>query len=167
MSDLDDKTVARFWSKVNKNGPVHPTLGTPCWSWTSTIDRDGYGRSNSKVRFGTRMAHRISWMLSNGPIPNGLTIDHLCRVRNCVNPMHLEPTTNRENSLRGIGPGAINARKTHCIHGHELPEARISCGRIKRRCLECNRRICLDYWRRNPRPSNRTKATDQQRDMSR
>ena len=66
------------------------------------------------------MAHRVSYEALVGPIPKDLCIDHLCRVRNCVNPAHLEPVTVRENILRGNGPTAVNARKAFCKRGHPL-----------------------------------------------
>lgn len=77
-----------------------------------------------------------------GPIPEGMDLDHTCRNRGCVNPEHLEPVTTQVNTLRGIGPTAENARKTHCKHGHPLegdnlyvdPEG-------KRKCRACMERI--------------------------
>lgn len=88
---------------------------TPCWICTS-IDLQGYGRMS---HLGTqRRAHRVMYMRLVGPIPEGLVLDHLCRVRSCVNPEHLEPVTNEENLKRGFGWGALNAAKTHCAKGH-------------------------------------------------
>ncbi len=87
---------------------------TPCWVWDRGLDGYGYGRMRG------RRAHRVSYELHVGPIPEGLDLDHLCRVRNCVNPAHLEPVTRAENVLRGVSRPAENARKTHCIHGHAL-----------------------------------------------
>ena len=136
--------VERFWPKVEFTGPVpehRPDLGS-CWLWTGGKNSEGYGRFYD----GTRevQAHRFAYEFCIGPIPNGLTIDHLCRTHNCVEPLHLEPVTGRENLLRGMGAGAINARKTHCHRGHEFTVAntRLSekgwrycraCGCIKQR----------------------------------
>ena len=89
-----------------------------CWLWTGFIDRSGYGRSTFGER--TLYIHRAAYELLVGPIPVGLTLDHLCRKRSCCNPDHLEPVTNAENMRRGTGPAAINARKTHCKRGHEF-----------------------------------------------
>jgi len=74
-----------------------------------------------------------------GPIPEGLVIDHLCRVRNCVNPAHMEPVTNTENVLRGTGPTAVNAQKTHCKHGHPLTPDNLVKRTDRRECMECRR----------------------------
>jgi hypothetical protein len=70
-----------------------------------------------------------------------LTLDHLCRNKACVNPAHLEPVTNRENVLRGVGLSAENARKTHCKRGHPLSgdNVVVSKGGRKRRCVACER----------------------------
>lgn len=101
----------RFWAKVDKT--------ETCWLWTAGRNRDGYGLFSSQ-RGGQRSAHRIAYEWERGPIPDGLQIDHLCRVTSCVNPAHLEAVTGRVNMLRGFAPPAINARKTHCINGHEF-----------------------------------------------
>ena len=77
---------------------------TDCWLWTGRKNRKGYGIFHFSIpRLGTKgqLAHRFVYLNYVGPIPDGLTIDHLCRVRNCVNPFHLEPVTIRENVQRG------------------------------------------------------------------
>lgn len=137
MSALDDKTVSRFWAKVNRDGPVHPTLGTPCWLWTRSTRR-GYGRARAPRGVGTEAAHRIAWMMLVGPIPEGLELDHLCRVRACVNPAHLEPVTHAENLRRGIRRD-VSVGKTHCKHGHEYTRANVYMHRGARYCVECHR----------------------------
>ncbi len=70
-----------------------------CWVWVARLNRNGYGRLHHGGC--ERMAHRLSYEVHVGPIPDGLLLDHLCRVRCCVNPAHLEPVTHRENTLRG------------------------------------------------------------------
>lgn len=90
---------------------------TGCWNWTGSVVRTGYGQI--KVRKGlVQRTHRVMYEALVGPIPEGLDLDHLCRNRRCMNPEHLEPVTERENALRGQGPAARNAMKTHCPRGH-------------------------------------------------
>lgn len=76
------------------------TVQTDCWLWKKTILQSGYGQVYWDGR--RQYAHRVSYMVYKGPIPDGLTIDHLCRVRKCVNPAHLEAVSNRENIVRGF-----------------------------------------------------------------
>ena len=94
-----------------------------CWEWTGQLNPSGYGQVIIYPARGVRetwFTHRLSYTLTHGPIPDGLTIDHLCRNPPCCNPAHLEAVTQRENTLRGTAPSAINARKTHCKRGHEF-----------------------------------------------
>lgn len=90
---------------------------TKCWVWQRSLDTKGYGSLIVNGR--TLRAHRVSYELFSGHIPRGLDLDHLCRNRACVNPMHLEPVARRENLLRGKTLTARNAAVTHCPKGHE------------------------------------------------
>lgn len=92
-----------------------------CWEWTGTRDSGRYGRISVPGDSGAGV-HRVVYELVKGPIPEGLVLDHLCRNPPCVNPSHLEVVTHRENTLRGVGPTAVNAAKTHCKHGHPFDE---------------------------------------------
>ena len=97
----------RFWSKADRTDP------SGCWLWTAAVDEQtGYGR----LGIGTRSvaAHRIAFELFVGPIPDGMVIDHLCRVRRCVNPDHLEAVSQRENLLRGDTLTAAHASDRDC-----------------------------------------------------
>lgn len=111
-----------------------------CWIWTAALNNHGYGTTVG-VDKRHAYAHRLSYELHVGPIPDGMSLDHLCRTPACVNPDHLEPVTQRENVLRGRGPFARNAAKTHCIRGHAYtPEnTYYRRDRIGRMCRECNR----------------------------
>ena len=88
-----------------------------CWQWTGHT-RGGYGLVRHEARL--KSAHRVVYEALRGPIQDGLMLDHLCRNRGCVNPDHLEAVPHRINVLRGIGPPAQHARKTHCTRGHEF-----------------------------------------------
>lgn len=92
---------------------IEPEPNSGCWLWVS-----GFGSGTGYARIwwhgATRDAHRVVYELERGPIPAGLTLDHRCRVRSCVNPDHLDPASDRVNILRGEAPPAINARKTAC-----------------------------------------------------
>lgn len=87
---------------------------TQCWPWIACLGAGGYGVIRFKGR--NLYAHRASYEAFVGPVPDGLTLDHLCRVRHCVNPAHLDPVTMGENIRRGI---RHNSTKTHCPSGHE------------------------------------------------
>lgn len=100
-----------------------------CWVWLRSRDRDGYGWASLDNK--TYSAHRLVFVLLGGVIPDGLVLDHLCRVRHCVNPAHLEPVTNRENLARGDTPtGWKRCRKCGG------PFSRL---RSQRRCMGCFR----------------------------
>lgn len=115
----------RFWQKVNKSGPipiVRPDLG-PCWIWTASTDNHGYGQFNNGTTIVKAYAHATT--LAGIEVPRGYTRDHLCRVRLCVNPEHIEVVTRGENVRRGEAgqkTGAKNRAKTHCKHGHEFTD---------------------------------------------
>jgi len=110
------------------------------WRWTGAKHSFGHGRlgrgdASNKVL----LAHRVSYELFVGPIPDGLEIDHLCRIPSCCNPDHLEPVTHKVNCLRGVGSPAANARRTHCIRGHEFAGNNLHIGPDgKRYCRTCD-----------------------------
>lgn len=108
MGRLTDEE--RFWPKVSKAGA--------CWLWTSSTFRSGYGAFRYDGQM--RVAHRFAYELLVGRVPDHLQLDHLCRVRHCVNPEHLEAVPPQVNLLRGTGATAVNAAKTHCANGHEF-----------------------------------------------
>src|SRR5665213_2474194 len=135
-------TPEHFWSRVSKNGPVpegRPDLG-PCWLWNGALDTHGYGCLGYQNR--RWLAHRLARVLCGRELPKApFEPDHLCRVRNCVNPDHQEIVTNRVNNLRGTGAAARHARKTHCKNGHALSGTNLYRypNRNKRGCRTCTR----------------------------
>lgn len=130
-----------------------------CWEWTGVLVR-GYGQMLVS-RSSTRYVHRIAYEEFVGPIPKGLTIDHLCRNRACFNPEHLEPVTMRENLLRGNTRQAANAQKTHCVRGHPLSGDNLYVTkRGSRNCREC---IRLSQRRSRLKPERMAYAREYQR----
>jgi len=104
---------------------------TGCWLWTGCREKAGYGKI--RIKTGARVVHRVAYEAFVGPVPGGLTLDHLCRVRHCCNPEHLEPVTLLENVRRGR-----EATKTHCVHGHEYTSENTLRDRNGgRRCRTC------------------------------
>lgn len=132
--------LERFWDKVK-------IVDSGCWEWQGYLTR-GYGY----LKDGKKLvaAHRFAFRLLKGGIPEGMTLDHLCRNRCCVNPDHLEIVTMRTNTLRGNGISAKCARATHCPQGHPYdlfntylyPNG-------NRRCRICRREQMRQYsvWR--------------------
>jgi hypothetical protein len=136
MSPAPRPFLERFMEKVRKTDS--------CWLWAGHETADGYGKFswNRGYQVITRHVHRVAYELFVGPIPKGLTIDHLCRNKLCVNPDHLEAVTNRENILRSDGITAVHARKKTCIHGHPLEGYNLIIrqmpnGGLMRQCREC------------------------------
>jgi hypothetical protein len=117
----------RFWSNT--------TAGEGCWEWDGLRDPEGYGRYHSLGSSGR--AHRVAYELTHGPIPDGLTIDHLCQNKGCVNPEHLEPVTISENLARRVWSDT-------CPAGHAYDERnthrRANGGRECRQCMAARSR---------------------------
>jgi hypothetical protein len=135
----------RFWARVDKT--------EDCWLWTGALfQKSNYGMvSIDRVPY---PAHRFAYELVVGPIPVGMQLDHLCRVRHCVRPDHLEPVSCRTNLLRGQTLAAANAAKTHCPKGHPYDEENTRFVRLGRQCKECSR----DNWRRYHPPTGAKKG---------
>jgi hypothetical protein len=119
------QSVSRFWMQVAR--------GDGCWLWMGPINQMGYGRATHRGR--RQLAHRVAFELTNGPVPDGLVLDHLCRVKACVNPAHLEAVTNRENVRRGL-KGVLT---THCPKGHPYDEVNTHYHEGHRYCRACGR----------------------------
>lgn len=151
----------KHYQRVYKHGDPHytkmPSLGLPlrdrllmncktvgdCWEWTGAKNK-GYGRIQiAHPERKSRQVHRVAYEIYIGPIPEGLTLDHLCRNKACFNPSHLEPVTAVENVLRGNNFSAINKRKTQCMHGHPFDKQNtawdVHRGVTRRRCKACSK----------------------------
>ena len=140
---MSERERRRFWSKV--------VMGSrdECWAWLGQITEKGY--ASFSVERKPYPAHRYAFEVMIGPIPDGLTLDHLCRNRGCVNPFHVEPVTNRVNVLRGIGPSAVNAIKETCARGHDnWRTSRRADGRTYRFCRTCKSNDTLRLYRADP-----------------
>lgn len=124
-------TEERFWVKVDRT--------QDCWIWLGLRKKNSrYGKfwANGKMM----PTHRYSYEQSNGPIPVGLEIDHLCRRPECIRPDHLEAVTHRENNKRSKSITSLNSVKTHCLRGHifDLFNTRVDLYG-KRVCRTCKR----------------------------
>ena len=120
------------------NTRVLPEPNSGCWLWIGKLNDAGYGTAWRDQR-----VHRLNYERFKGKIPLGLELDHLCRVRCCVNPDHLEAVTHMENCQRGDAgksTGAQQRAKTYCPQGHEYSAENTYTYNGKRTCKECQRR---------------------------
>jgi hypothetical protein len=101
----------RFMAKIDRG--QYPG---DCWRWRAALNAGGYALFGLDGRM--RLGYRIAYEWWVGLVPDGLQLDHICRVRQCVNPDHLEPVTRQENALRGVRARAV-PKPTHCPYGHE------------------------------------------------
>ena len=145
--DRERTPEERFWAKVDKNGPISgyaPHLG-PCWVWTESL-REGYG--SFKLDGRQVDAHCVAYRWIVGEVADGCELDHLCRVRRCCNPAHLEPVSHLINVHRGISPWAVNAAKTHCPQKHKYTEDNTYLYKGERHCRTCARERTREWIRR-------------------
>ena len=134
MNDREFQRFTKYVQIPDENG---------CLNWIGAKDRRQYGffclkgRTTDSKQI-TRRAYRLAYEHFIGPIPAGLTIDHLCKNHSCVNPTHLEVVTQKINILRGESFAAKRARQTHCKHGHEFTPENTGHKRTGRYCRQCN-----------------------------
>lgn len=134
-----EKDVKRFWQRIS------PEPMSGCWLWLGSWDKQSYGQ----MQFGGRVqkAHRVSYEMHKGPIPQGLHIDHLCRNPYCVNPDHLEAVTQRVNTMRGISPIAVRFVAALCPNGHEYTAENTTHYKTGvRRCIQCTKGVNRRQW---------------------
>lgn len=121
-------------AKIEKHSFFEPNTGCQLWAGPSVTG--GYGTTH--VNSTTFLAHRVNYVLHNGEIPAGLTLDHLCKQTCCINPLHLEAVTMKENTMRGTSFSRVNAEKTHCPSGHAYDKANTFINKMGRReCRKC------------------------------
>ena len=124
----------RLWKSVDQDGPISswkPGLDA-CWIWNGHRTTAGYGSiwRDGKLVY----VHRAMYEAYYGEIEDGLVLDHLCHIRACCNPAHLEAVTQAVNAARGL-----TATKTHCKHGHEFTPENTRFESDGRRCRQCHR----------------------------
>lgn len=128
-----------------------------CWLWSGTIDAKGYGRVFWKGRT-TARAHRVSYEIHCGKVSKQL--DHICRVRHCVNPNHLRPVSTLENLMapNSKALSKLNAEKRRCPRGHKYSST-VGRGRPRRYCKECGRlRALRKYHEQHPEARHYSKT---------
>lgn len=126
---------------------LNPNLVGLCLIWTGGLSSKGYGRICFEGR--TQQVHRVAYEALGYVIPEGKQLDHLCRVRACWNHKHVEPVTNKENVLRGIGISANYAARDRCQRGHLFVPGNLlknSPGRTGRKCRECDLERKREYY---------------------
>lgn len=137
--------MQRFWSKVDVRGPEE------CWPWQAGL-REGYGWFSADIdgKYRPHRAHRVAYFLTFGLPEEAVHVDHTCHNgsgceggvgcphRRCCNPAHLESVPAVQNKARGQSRNAINARKTHCIRGHEFTPANTITRPLGRECRTCH-----------------------------
>jgi hypothetical protein len=143
LFEINGNERAAMQDRVLRHCMPEPNSG--CWLWMAHITTCGYG--GSSYRRAAVYAHRLSYAAFKGAIEGHQEIDHLCRVRDCVNPDHLEAVSHRTNMLRGETLGGKNVKKSTCPKGHHYHQTIERGGVIRRRC-----RTCDNERKRNPPP---------------
>jgi hypothetical protein len=131
---MKQSILERFWRHAS------PEPNSGCWLWDGARNAKGYGLLGNRMSGRSQLAHRVAYELFCESIPEGKVLDHLCRVKCCVNPDHLRPLSREENSDG-------NRRKTRCPKGHLYDLAQDIGGRRVRRCRQCRREYLQEYQR--------------------
>ena len=140
------QAITRFLAKIQVSEILFHN-GSPCWEWIGCKSKIGYGQFRMDGRRGGTLSnpHRFAYDYFVGSIPEGYEVDHLCKVRHCCNPLHLEAVTVQVNRKRR------NEDQTHCKHGHEFIGDNVYINRKgARMCRACNRERQLAFHAANP-----------------
>jgi hypothetical protein len=148
--EIADTIIERFFAKVKKGA------GDECWLWTASLDGKGYGQFWTGLFGSCSRAHRVSYVFARGPIPEGMSLHHLCEVKHCVNPDHLQVCTHQENMTTGKWGvkqlprcAAWQLAKTHCPQGHPLSgENALKLTGNRKQCKICLRAAQKEHMRR-------------------
>lgn len=171
MVSLQDDLI-KFWAMVDRGGPEVTINGkiSQCWMWQGgNRNQSGYGNFWSLVDKKNYLAHKWIYEKCVGPVPHSLVLDHKCDngPLGCVNYNHTFPTTIRTNVLRGTGITAINAAKTHCIHGHLITGRRWFNGKEERFCKICRLEyIQSDEYKAKKKESDRLYSLDHKEEIA-
>lgn len=149
LNGSPDVVLIKTWDRLEDKLLEHiefPQDYKDCWLWKGLRANTGYGKFYWKGK--DTSAHRAMYKAFVDADVDGLHVDHLCRNPPCVNLLHLEAVTGRENTLRGISPPAINILKTHCPKGHpyDFKNTRVSRKTGGRACRECSRAAYREYY---------------------
>lgn len=142
VGDGTDRYVTKLFERRGRGGYYPPFVdyidaSGDCWLWTGATETTGYGVTRWLGR--KALPHRVIWEALVGPIPEDMQIDHLCRVRSCVNPDHLEPVTPKENTRRSVMSLYSGPRhRTHCPSGHPYSGKNVRLYRGRRYCRTCH-----------------------------
>lgn len=133
-----ERAATKYPITVNERG---------CWEWNGRRNHKGYGLVDF---YGEEwLSHRLFYFLEHRALPSDLVIDHLCKIRACCNPAHLQAVTSKENTRRGESVPGINARKSACVRGHEFDESNTIIRKDgRRRCKICTQAATLEYLRK-------------------
>jgi hypothetical protein len=156
MTDIPERVLQRLRDNQPTKGdkPYYTEDEHGCWIWQLARNGYNYGQLGWSEQGKLRLigAHRANYIAHRGPYPDNLQIDHLCLVKACVNPLHLEVVTSRENTMRaGTAVSAIAAAKTHCPAGHPYDETNTYRSGGKRFCRTCAKTHNQAYKQRNRR----------------
>ena len=134
---------------INFEKKYIPEPNSGCWLWMAALKRDGYAKFTSHST-----GHKMAFLHWNGVVPEGKEIDHICGVKCCVNPQHLQAITHKENVAKS-GSWDFNRRKTHCPKGHPYSGENLYISGTNRQCNICRRERSYAFFLKKKEVSHR------------